>query len=74
MAAEELVVLQHHITEQTLVVPLARYRRGALAKYRHWRIKGQADFLAPPPFNTSSQDFTHGESICQNYHCKCLVC
>ena len=74
MGAEELVVLQHQFTEQTLVVPLARYRREARARYRHWRVKGQASFLAPPLFNSFSQDITHGESVCQNYNCKCVVC
>lgn len=54
MAEDEMVVLQHHMTEQTLVVALALYMKGAQSKYKHWRIKGQARFINPLPLSCAS--------------------
>ena len=76
MNSHEIVVLQHHLTEQTLAVPLATYRQEARAKFKHWQIKGQAQFLMPaalpalspmPPLprhpNRSKED--------SSYHAQC---
>lgn len=45
---DELIVLQHRITEQTLLVPLFSYLQQAGGKFKNFRLKGTGHFIAPP--------------------------
>ena len=46
--SKEVVVLQHRLTEQTVVVALSQYLLGAKTRYRNFKLKGQGQFIAPP--------------------------
>lgn len=47
-AADELIVLQHRLTEQTMLVPVSAYIAGAKVKYQNFRLRGTGKFIAPP--------------------------
>jgi len=56
--AEEILVLQHRHTDQTLLVPLQKYRKYSADKYRNWKLKGQGAFITPPRINMGSAEET----------------
>jgi hypothetical protein len=45
---DEIIVLQHRLTEQTMLVPVSIYLAGARGKFRNFRLKGTGKFIAPP--------------------------
>jgi len=54
--AEEMLVLQHRHTDQTLLVPLQKYRKYSADRYRNWKLKGQGAFIAPPRVGPGSAE------------------
>ncbi|MCE2518034.1 MAG: hypothetical protein J4F41_09475, partial [Alphaproteobacteria bacterium] len=44
---DEIILLQHRLTEQTVLVPLSSYLSGARGKFRNFRLRGSGKFIAP---------------------------
>lgn len=51
MTPQEIVIIQHRLTERTVLVDRTQYLRGARSRYRNFRLKGQGRFISPPPLD-----------------------
>ena len=51
MELEEMVILQHRLTEQTIMVTVNQYFSEAHRRFRNFKLKGQGQFIAPPDLN-----------------------
>ncbi len=58
---DEILILQHRLTEQTMLVKLSKYREGAHSKYRNFRLKGRGRFIAPPTIFESKPKSDDGD-------------
>jgi hypothetical protein len=51
----DMIMIQHRMTDQILSVPLSRYRSLNRGRYRNWKLHGQSPFIAPPELTVMAQ-------------------
>ncbi len=61
---DEILILQHRLTEQTMLVKLSKYREGAHSIYRNFRLKGRGRFIAPPTITATQLKAERADEIC----------